>query len=84
MIPRHVYDSQGFWVAFVVNRDVFLREGDWFGTLSRECEIRDSQGSLIGLLDETDCLFFFDSKSSSPALSGTGTLGRESNHTAEP
>ncbi|MBI3812782.1 MAG: hypothetical protein HY283_11380 [Nitrospirae bacterium] len=62
MTPRHIYDAEGFWVAFVVGTDVFLRGGEWLGRLSGEKEtgekeagtneIRDRDGHLRGLMDE--------------------------------
>lgn len=56
MSVKHVYDLEGFWIAFIVDSEVFLREGDWFGRLSGEHEVRDQNGDLVGLLDERDCL----------------------------
>jgi len=33
MDPRHIYDVDGYWVAFVVGTEVFLRGGEngWAG-----------------------------------------------------
>jgi len=57
MTPRHIYDAEGYWVAFVVGTEVFLRGGEWLGRLSGESgagtnEIRDREGQLRGVLDE--------------------------------
>lgn len=57
MTPRHIYDAEGFWVAFVVGTEVFLRGGEWLGRLSGEKEaganeIRDRDGHLRGLMDD--------------------------------
>lgn len=52
MTPRHVYDEEGYWIAFVVGTEVFLRGGEWLGRLSGTNEIRDRVGHLRGLLDE--------------------------------
>lgn len=68
MTPRHVYDPEGFWIAFVVDSEVFLREGDWLGRLVGEHEIRDKKGNLVGLLDERNCLFILKDKRKAPTL----------------
>jgi hypothetical protein len=52
MTPRHVYDLEGYWVAFVVGTEVFLRGGEWLGRLSGENEVRDRDGQLRGVIDE--------------------------------
>lgn len=56
MTPKHIYDSEGYWIAFVVGPEVFLRGGEWLGSLTGQNEIRDHDGNLRGLLDERDQL----------------------------
>lgn len=71
MTPRHVYDVEGYWVAFVVDSEVFHREGDWLGRLVGEYEIRDKNGDLVGLLDERNCLFILKNHQRSSPLSAS-------------
>jgi len=62
MTPRHIYDAEGYWVAFVVGTEVFLRGGEWLGQLSGTKVIRDRDGQLRGLLDEGGRLSLIDAK----------------------
>jgi hypothetical protein len=56
MIPRHVFDAEGYWIAFIVGKEVFLRGGEWLGRLSADDEIRDQNERLRGFLDSSGCL----------------------------
>lgn len=69
MTPRHLYDAEGYWIAFVVGSDVFLRGGEWLGQLMEKSEIRDREEGLIGLVDEGDCLFILEKGPSRMAVS---------------
>jgi len=60
MTPRHLYDEEGYWVAFVVGTEVFLRGGEWLGRLSGSNVIRDREGQLRGLMDEGGRLSLID------------------------
>jgi len=51
MIPRHVFDAEGYWIAFLVGKEVFLRGGEWLGRLSGEIEVRDQDDRLRAVLD---------------------------------
>jgi len=63
MDPRHIYDVDGYWVAFVVGTEVFLRGGEWLGRLSSKNEIRDHDGQLRGFMDDEDRLLRVESGS---------------------
>jgi hypothetical protein len=63
MTPRHIYDADGYWVAFVVGTEVFLRGGEWLGRLSGDYEIRDQDGQLRGILDDGGRLLMVESGS---------------------
>jgi hypothetical protein len=63
MAPRHIYDSDGYWVAFVVGTEVFLRGGEWLGRLSGDYEIRDQDGHLRGIMDDGGRLLMVESGS---------------------
>ena len=52
MSPRHIYNSEGRWVAFVVDGDVFSRSGDLIARVVNRCEIYGLDGSLLGTLAE--------------------------------
>ncbi|HUK57229.1 MAG TPA: hypothetical protein VLY20_11270 [Nitrospiria bacterium] len=52
MTPKRIYDAEGYWVAFAVGAEVFLRGGEWIGQLAGNHEIRDRQGQLRGFMDE--------------------------------
>jgi hypothetical protein len=76
MTPRHVYDKEGYWVAFVVGTEVFLRGGEWLGRLSGERgagtnEIRDRDGHLRGLLDEHGGLSLVEAEPFRMTVSGS-------------
>lgn len=75
MTPRHVYDAEGYWVAFVVGAEVFLRGGEWLGRLSGEKEagtneIRDRDGQLRGLLDARGRMSLSDAELFQMTVSG--------------
>jgi hypothetical protein len=61
MTPRHIYDVEGYWVAFVVGAEVFLRGGEWLGQLAGNNEIRDREGELRGVVDEQGRLSIVES-----------------------
>ncbi|MBI3596181.1 MAG: hypothetical protein HY203_03390 [Nitrospirae bacterium] len=63
MTPRHIYDAEGYWVAFVVGTEVFLRGGEWLGRLSDHHEIRDQDGQLQGFMDDDGRLLILESES---------------------
>ena len=48
--PRHIYNEDGHWVAFIVGTEVFRRGGEWLGQLCGRTEVRDHDGRLRGLL----------------------------------
>lgn len=52
MAPRHICDAEGFWVAFVVGAEVFLRGGEWLGRLGENNAIFDHYGRVRGFLDD--------------------------------
>ncbi len=52
MSPRHIYDKEGYWIAFVVDGDVFDRSGDWLGHLVNGQEIYGVNGHYLGTLTE--------------------------------
>ena len=52
MSPRHIYDKEGYWIAFVVDGDVFDRSGDWLGHLVNDQEIYGVDGHYLGMLTE--------------------------------
>lgn len=52
MSPRHIYNAEGYWVAFVVDGDVFDRSGDWLGHLVNGQEIYGVDGEHLGTLTE--------------------------------
>lgn len=64
MTPRHVFDEEGYWIAFIVGSEVFLRGGEWLGRLSGENEIRNNDGELRGVLDKGDRLSLIEKSAS--------------------
>ena len=52
MQPRHIYDTEGRWVAFVVNGDVFDRSGDLIARLNHRQEILGLDGDALGVVTE--------------------------------
>jgi len=56
MIPGHVFDAEGYWIAFIVGKEVFLRGGEWLGRLGTDNDIRDHDGRLRGFLNTSGCL----------------------------
>ena len=48
--PRHIYNADGYWIAFIVGTEVFRRGGEWLGQLCGRTEVRDHDGRLRGLL----------------------------------
>ncbi len=82
MTPRHVYDLEGYWVAFVVGTEVFLRGGEWLGRLSSENEIRDRDGHLRGVIDERGRLSLVEAAPFRMTVSGPAPL-REAERDAE-
>ena len=63
MAPRHIFDADGYWVAFAVGAEVFLRGGEWLGRLAGDNEIRDHDGQLRGFMDEEGRLLMVESGS---------------------
>jgi hypothetical protein len=63
MVPRHIYDADGYWVAFVVGTEVFLRGGEWLGRMAGDNEIRDQDGHLRGFMDDEGRLLMVESDS---------------------
>ncbi len=87
MTPRHVYDAEGYWVAFVVGTEVFLRGGEWLGRLSGEKEageneIRDRDGHLRGLLDARGWMSLINAEPFPMTVSGPAP-SREAERDAE-
>ncbi len=82
MTPRHIYDAEGFWVAFVVGTEVFLRGGEWLGRLSGTKEIRDREGQLRGRLDERGGLSLVEAEPFRMTVSGSAP-SREAERNAE-
>lgn len=82
MTPRHVYDAEGYWVAFVVGTEVFLRGGEWLGRLSGENEIRDRDGHLRGLLDARGRMSLINAEPFQMTVSGPAP-SREAERDAE-
>jgi hypothetical protein len=56
MDPSRVFDAEGYWIAFIVGKEVFLRGGEWLGRLTADNEIRDQNERLRGFLDTSGCL----------------------------
>jgi hypothetical protein len=50
MSPRHIYNRDGYWVAFIVGDDVFDRFGDPLGCLVNGQEIYGANGDHLGTL----------------------------------
>jgi hypothetical protein len=63
MAPKHIYDAEGYWVAFVVGAEVFLRGGEWIGRLADNNEILGQNGQLRGFLDDAGRLFMVQAES---------------------
>ena len=63
MAPRHIFDADGYWVAFAVGTEVFLRGGEWLGRLAGDNEIRDRDGQLRGFMDDGGRLLMVESVS---------------------
>ena len=82
MTPRHVYDAEGYWVAFVVGTEMFLRGGEWLGRLNGENAVRDRDGQLRGLMDERGRLLIIDPKPYRMTVSGPAS-SREVERDAE-
>ena len=82
MTPRHIYDAEGYWVAFVVGMEVFLRGGEWLGQLSGENEIRDRDGHLRGLLNARGQMSLIDAEPVQMTVSGPAP-SREAERDAE-
>ncbi|HEY5593834.1 MAG TPA: hypothetical protein VIL61_01575 [Nitrospiria bacterium] len=87
MTPRHIYDAEGYWVAFVVGMEVFLRGGEWLGRLSNERgagenEIRDRDGHLRGLLNACGQMSLIDAEPFQMTVSGPAP-SREAEQDAE-
>jgi hypothetical protein len=57
MSPRHIYNHEGFWVAFVVGDQVFSCGGDLMGHLVDNHEIYGRDGSRLGTLTQDGRLF---------------------------
>ena len=62
MAPGHIYDAEGYWVAFVVGADLFLRGGEWLGRLAGNHEIRDQDGQLRGFMDDEGRLLMVEAE----------------------
>jgi hypothetical protein len=82
MTPRHIYDVERYWVAFVVGTEVFLRGGEWLGRLSGTNEIRDRDGQLRGLLDARGQMSLIDAEPFQMTVSGPAP-SRETERDAE-
>jgi hypothetical protein len=52
MSPRHIYDADGYWVAFIVGNDVFDRAGERLGHLVDGQEIYGVKGDHLGTLTD--------------------------------
>ena len=49
---RHLYNSTGRMIAFVVEKDVFDRSGNLVGQLVNDHEIRAMDGHSMGIITE--------------------------------
>jgi hypothetical protein len=52
MGPKHIYNSEGRWLAFIVDGDIFNRSGDLIARVVNHCEIYGLDGSLMGTIAE--------------------------------
>jgi 4-fold beta flower protein len=50
MSPRHIYNTEGFWVAFIVEDQVFDCTGDLIGRLVDGHELFTTEGSRLGTI----------------------------------
>ena len=52
MSPRHIYDSEGRWVAFIVDGDMFDCSGDLIARIVNRRDVYSLNGSLLGTIKE--------------------------------
>lgn len=77
MTPKHIHDAEGFWVAFTVGPEVFLRGGEWLGRMTANNEIRDHDGHLRAIVDEEGRLTRVESvRMDVPARVSSPTVGQ--------
>jgi hypothetical protein len=50
MSPRHIYNSEGFWVAFIVGDQVFDPTGNLVGRLVGNRDVLAKDGSRLGTI----------------------------------
>ena len=68
--PTHCYDARGYWIAFIVGLEVFLREGEYLGRLDENRGVYDQEGRLRARLEGEDRISLVADEGSRGKVSG--------------